>query len=341
MIYYPIRIRGEVNSLDNEMKKRIMMEIEKKGEMFKQLSPIQYRIRCPICGDSQKKLDDAHCYIKCVYNSDEPIQFNCFLCNHGGRISAWFLNKLGASKSIIKQAKKQINHTIQYIDHNDIEIITGTPILDSPQTRFLERKLGAGFTEEDYQRFKIIWDMKEIYKYVTNKKVKNTLPSNLDRIQFLSDDKSMILSRSFLDDERESQWRKIKIFSSVNRSYYFIKTSLDLFTSETITVNIAEGILDVLSIYKNFNDGENSIYLAILGSNYIGGVDYIISKGFIGSNIILKIYIDRDNRIDKKSILEVLKKYKWIFGKIFVYENLKYKDVGTTMDRIKLKEYRI
>ena len=327
-----------VEAVNIEVKKQIMNEIEKRGEMFRQLSPIEYRIRCPICGDSQKDFTDAHCYIKCDYDTSENIKYNCFLCNEGGSVSDWFLRKLGVSKKILKNVKIEVRNTIQSIKTADVDVITGYPIPESPQIKFLERKLGPGLSLEDYDRFKIIWNMDEIAKFISNRRILNTLPSNRDRIQFLSDNKSMLLSRSFIDS-KESQWRKINIFSSVTKSFYTIKCTLNIFTDETITVNIAEGILDVISVYKNFNDGVNSVFVAVLGSDYISGVDYIISKGFIGDNIVLKIYID-DN-IDRKILISQLKKYKWIFSKILIYKNLKYKDVGTIIDRIKLIEYKV
>lgn len=324
--------------MDAILKREIMDELERRGDRFEKKSDIQYRMRCPFCGDSQKSFTSAHCYIKCNYNDPtEPIKYNCFLCNRGGYVGPIFLEKLGADKNLINSLQHYRHNTIGYMKEATFDILVQEPIMNSPQTRFIEGRLGPGFTYEDYSRFKIIWDMDAIRSVVTDQRILNTLPNNSNRIQFLSDNKSMLLSRSFIEDSSTSQWRKIKLFNTQSRSFYTIRSTLDLFTSDTITVNVAEGIMDILSVYKNFNDGENSIYIATLGSDYLSAVDYAVGrKGFIGKNINLKIYIDQG--IDERSLMRELKKYKWLFSSIKVYKNIKYKDVGVRIENIKLME---
>lgn len=321
----------------NDVKHKIIDEIEKHVDVFIKSSAIQYRIRCPICGDSQKNPKDAHCYIKCSYDPNEPLLFNCFKCNAGGRVTGSFLRKLGINSDLIGAVDNWRYNKIWSMKKVDIDIITGTPLLTSPQARYIENRLGSGFTESDYDRFRIIWDMNTIYPYITNQRVKNTMPNNMNSVSFLSDDKSVMLTRYF--DDYGDRWRKIKLFPSENRAFYTIKSTLDLFTKDVIEVNIAEGIMDVLSIYRNFNNVENSVFIATLGSDYIGGIDYAISKGLIGYNVIIKIYVDND--IDMKILKMKLKKYKWLFYHIHIYENIKSKDVGVKIDKIKLIESRV
>lgn len=320
----------------NDIKHQIIDDIEKKVDVFYKVSSTQFRIRCPICGDSQKNPRDAHCYIKCSYDPIEPLLFNCFKCNAGGRVTGEFLDKLGVSQALTKNIDNQRFNKIRSILNVETNIVTGNPILDSPQARYIESRLGNGFTFDDYDRFKIVWDLNVIYPFITDRRVKNSMPSNLDSISFLSDDKSVLLVRYFRDSD--PRWRKIKLFPTENRAFYTIKSTIDLFTKNRIVVNIAEGIMDVLSIYRNFND-ENSVFIATLGSDYIGGIDYVIAKGLIGYNVILKIYIDSD--INEKSLKYRLKKYKWLFEEILVYKNIKSKDVGVIVDKIKLVESKI
>lgn len=325
----------------SDIKHQIMNEIEKNSDVFIKASSIQYRIRCPICGDSPKNPKDAHCYIKCSYDPDEPLLFNCFLCNAGGVVSEMFLEKLGVSSDLCNQVNNRRFNKIASLKnfHNAINI--GSPkasdALVSPQARYIASRLGGGFTIDDLENFKIIWDLNNIYPYITDRRVRNSMPSNMNSISFLSDDKSSLLTRYFSDDG--SRWRKIKIFPSENRSFYTIKATLDLFTSEDIEVNIAEGVLDVLSVYKNFNECDNSIFIATLGSDYISGIEYTILKGLIGFNVTLKIYIDSD--VDEQSLKRRLKKYKWLFKNIYVLKNIKSKDVGVTIDKIKLIKSKI
>jgi len=108
--------------------------------------------------------------------------------------------------------------------------------------------------------------------------------------------------------------------------------------NDTIVVNIAEGVFDILSVYKNFSD-DNSIYVSTLGSDYESGINYAISNGFIGGNIIMKIYIDSD--INEKILKYRIKKYKWLFDKIYIYKNINAEDFGVPMDQINRIEYQL
>lgn len=321
----------------NDIKHQILDEIEKRVDVFSKVSAIQYRIRCPICGDSQKNLRDAHCYIKCSYDPNEPLLYNCFKCNSGGKVNSAFLEKLGVKSELTKKLDNQRFNKIALWKNIDINIMTGEPVIKSPQVKYISDRLGDGFTKEDIERFKIVWDLNAILPYITDQRVRNSMPNNMTSISFLSDDKSSLLTRYFSDDG--SRWRKIKLFPSENRAFYTIKTTLDLFTPDDIEVNIAEGVFDVLSIYRNFNECPNSVFVASLGSDYISAVDYVIGKGIIGSNVIIKVYIDDD--VNERSLKYRLKKYKWIFKDIYIYRNIKSKDVGVTTDKIKLVERKI
>lgn len=325
--------------MDSELKFKIMSEIENNVPVFKKVSNIRWKIRCPFCGDSQKDYKDAHLYLKCDYdNPNEPILYNCFLanCQVHGKVTKQFMNKLGIRSKVADELVNQRYSKLYAFKEAAIDIITGTPIINSPQITYIESRLGSGFTLEDYDRFKIIWDIGTVYQYISDEKTLNTLPSNIDSISMLSDDKSTLLSRGFLENDN---WRKVKIVSSNTRLFYTIKTVFNLFTDEVITVNIAEGIFDVLSIYKNFNDGPNSVFIATLGPDYAAAVNYAIVKGLVGTNVVLKIYAD--GNVSEKKLKFQLKKYKYFFKEIIILKNIKYKDVGVTMDKIELVTYNV
>ena len=319
-------------------KQIVMDSIKNSVEVFKRRTPVQWSIRCPYCGDSKKNIHDSHCYIKWSNDESEPLFFNCFLCNTSGVIDKKFLERLGIKEDLSEILDRQKFNRIQSLKENPVNIITGDPIMNSPQVRYIERRLGKGLKFEDYQKFKIVWDINNLLPFISRDHTKNSLPSNNESISFLSDDKSVLLTRLF-EDQGDIRWKKVRLMNSDNKSFYVIASTLDLFTKDNITVNIAEGVIDVLSIYKNFNDGPNSIYVASLGSDYIAAVDYAIAKGFIGTNINIKIYIDQDQ--NEKILLRGLKKYKWIFNNIFVYRNILDKDVGVTIDRINLEERKV
>lgn len=331
--------------MTNDTKQMIINEIERKVDVFHKVSPIQYRIRCPICGDSQKDFKDSHCYIKCSFDPTEPLLYICFKCNAHGAVGKSFLKKLHMSNDVINLVGNQRYNRIGSYKRASVDIITGTPVLDSPQTEYIYERLGIHFTADDLDRFKIIWDMSNVYPYITEKRIRNTMPNNRDSISFLSDDKSTMLTRFFNDEM--GRWRKIKLFQNDSKSFYTIKTVFDLFkVSEDgmpfiSNVYIAEGIMDILSIY-NYVGGSQSInnaFIATLGSDYIAGVDYAIAKGIMGKTVDLHVFIDND--IDEDSLRWNLSRYKWLFREITICRNMKFKDMGTTINNIKVAVHKV
>lgn len=332
--------------MDYKSKLRVIDEIRKHVDVFVPVPPIRYRIRCPFCGDSQKDLKDSHLYIKCTDDPDEPLLYKCFLANclAKGKVDRFFLKLLGINNKeiidIVSENKKY--NRIGLFRNNNIDIITGKPVMNSAQVGYIEKRLGKGFTEEDLDKFKIIWDISSIIPYMPNstafdKKAINTLPGKNDVISFISEDKSLVAVRSIIEDG--FRWKKIYLSkSSINTStVYTLKVTLDLFTQDPIEVNIAEGIFDILSVYKNFNKCKNSVFISVLGGDYQNGIDYAIKKGIIGSNVTIKVYAD--SNVNIKFLKDNLKKYKWLFNNIFIFRNAIYEDIGTTIDKIKLEKF--
>lgn len=322
--------------MNYETKQKILDEIEKKVPVFKKVSSNQYRIRCPICGDSQKDPRDSHCYIKCSYDANEPLLYICFKCNSRGMVGKRFLERLNLDQNVINQVSTKRYNRISSFKKTDVNIITGTPMLGSKQAAYVETRLGDTFSLDDLDRFKIVWDMRNIFPYIYDQRVKNSMPNNNESISFISHDKSMLLTR-FFDDEK-GRWRKIKLFPSDGKSLYTIKSQFNLFDVGNTCVYIAEGIMDILSVYRMTERGAgNKAYIATLGSDYLTGVEYAISKGMIGDD--MEIYIDSD--VDEKALIMSLKKYKWLYRSIRVFRNTRSKDVGVPIKDINLMSRRV
>lgn len=325
----------------SNIKEEILAEIEKNVPIFRKVSDIRYRIRCIFCGDSQSDPREAHMYLKCDQDPTTPITYYCFRANCGakGAVGKGFLDRIGAKIDGIEVFTNKTFNKISQIKKANVDIITGTPIMDSPQIKYIEHRLGKGLTYEDYDKFKIIWDMNALIPFITNNRVKNSLPTNADSISFLSDDKSAVLTRFFYVKNDDERWKKTKLFSLDTKSFYTVKMILDLFTAERIVINIAEGIMDILSVYKNFNDGGKHVHIASLGADYVAALNYAIANGFIGSNISIRIYID--SNIDEKILGKKVKKYTWVFNSIDIIKNIKSEDFGTRIDNIKAIEYHV
>ena len=320
-------------------KYEILSEIQKAVPICKPVNGVEYRIRCPICGDSQKDPNDTHCYIRCSNDPLEPLMYNCFLCNAHGIVNKYFLKKLGLNQHVQMLAITNRSHKIPLNSVSDVSMVIGTPVIASNQVAYIENRLGKGFSYADYDRFKIVWDFRGIIPYIESAKVRNTLPVGNDRITFLSDDKATLLVRNLTPADHDHAWRKIGIMRSNSRSFYTIKSSLDLFTTEPVVINIAEGVFDILSVYKNFYDVPNSLFIAALGSDYIPALEYMISKGIIGTNVSVRIYID--NGIDVQELTKGLERFKWLFHNITLYWNTIGKDVGIDIEHIKLAHKKI
>ena len=64
-------------------------------------------------------------------------------------------------------------------------------------------------------------DTKDVLEYITNPRVRNTFPSNDSTISFLSDNHAIVINRTFLEDQTESQWRKITIANKDTKAFFF------------------------------------------------------------------------------------------------------------------------
>ena len=324
--------------MDN-IKKEILNLIEQNVPIFKPVDAIRYKIRCPLCGDSMKDTTKARCYIKCGYDDNEPLLYKCFNCNAQGKVTSWFLKQIGIEENDLINKLDNQKYNKGMTIYKSVELMTGLVDMNSFQVQYINKRLGNGFDVNDFERMKIVWDMNIIRDCINSDKIKNTLPSNHNSISFISDDRNLLIIRTFINDNNENQWRKIKLTSSPNKSFYTMKSMIDLFTDNILTIHIAEGIFDILSAYKNFSDKNNSIYIATLGSDYISALGFAISKGIVGSNVDVCIYLDKD--VIDKSLKYYLKSYKWIFRNITLYKNIKSKDIGVTIDKIKLMEEKI
>lgn len=318
-----------------EMKSRLLREIEEKSPVFRRSSGYQYSIRCPFCGDSQKDLRATHMYLKCTPDPTEPILYKCFKCDASGRVNDRFLGLLGIDPSKYPTMNRCYNR-LPTVDRSRGEMITGTPDLTSPQVIYIEERLGPGFSLGDYSKFKIVWDMNRIRPYVSDRWIRDSLPDNETSVSFVSDNRSSILTRVF-DPNSDVRWRKTKLFPDEARSFYTISADLSMF--EPAVINIAEGIFDILSIYRNFPSGENSMYTACLGKDYISALDYAIAMGLVGGNVSVRIYADSD--VNRKYLANRLKKYRWIFDSIVIRWNVRDKDFGITPDRILVGELKV
>ena len=170
-------------------------------------------------------------------------------------------------------------------------------------------------------------------------------------IGFLSFGGAYILFRD-VTNKQQYKWIKYPVTkeSSGCKLFYSIENSIDIFTKENININLSEGVLDILSAYKNLNyNTNNDLNIAVCGKQYLSVLNTLNNIGFIGSNMNLNIFSDNDEIFNNKNnnptnieyFKKLLNKNKYLYNNTNIYYNLVDKDIGVIKDKIKLKKYKI
>ena len=348
---------------NKEIKLAFIDSLYGRGEYIKQVNEIQYRTRCPFCGDSKSNLNTGHLYIKINPDDNYPMVYHCFKCEESGVVDDNLLLALNIGDINLKSNITTLNKTSDRIKGQkfltDDEIINFNyklpDVKDYNKIKYIEDRLGCNLSIEDIEKFKIITSLRDflIYNNIKEITMENYICHNIEKnyVGFLSFGGAYIL---FRDITNTQQYRWIK-YPTTNDSrgcklFYSISNSIDVFTKDNININLSEGVLDILSAYKNLNcNNSNDLDIAICGKQYLYVLNTLNSMGFIGSNINLNIFSDNDEIFNNKNnnptnikyFKKLLHKNKYLYNSTNIYYNLIDKDIGVTKDKIKLKKYKI
>ncbi len=316
------------------------------NNIVKRVNSTEIATRCPFCGDSKKDKNKTRFYIHCDFDDNSPIIYYCFNCQEKGvftlnTLKTLGINNLSLNTSIIdyqKNAKKvtKINNNIQSIDIDIPKKSTNKNKLN-----YLNNRLGLNEDYKYWRRMKSIFsinDLKDINKFID---IDNKMSYMLDKnyVSFLSSKNGHLICRKLVDDKYKH--KKVKLGEIVQDNimkYYSIPNSVDILTNDTITVNISEGIFDILGVYNHVNNRneDNNIYIAVTGCGYRSVISYILSQGILG-NVNLNIFSDLDKNIEfyTRSLSDVL----IFFNKVDIYYNGNEKDFGVPLDKINPKKF--
>lgn len=310
--------------------------------------------RCPYCGDSHKRMDTGHFYIRLNPDDNQGIGYHCFKCPASGSMNKETLSLLNVDSSFLegitmvnKYSDKRRN------DNNEAK----TFVFELPENytnaykiKYIENRLQRNFTEEELKDMRVITSLNDFLKkneieyYNCKEKFAQMLESKY--IGFLSNNGAYILFRD-ITDKSDISWYKYPISkeSIGQKCIYSLSTEVDLFSNEIITINLSEGVFDCLSINYNLNENNtyNTLNIAICGKHYYPILKYLIGMGFVGSNIVVNIYADNDYTEDT-SIDYYRNKFKdisFLFKEMNVFYNTKSKDCGVGKDAILLLKYKI
>lgn len=355
-----------MGNLETKIRLRTLIKqrCEEDGSYYREVDPIRILIRCPFCGDSSDPRH-AHFYIICDTSQNTNAGYICFKCGEHGAVTAETLTALGISDPNIKSELVTLNKTAEkspvkgYMEENRMDVFpmkTPPRILPGRKIQYLEKRLGRTFSEEELKDMKVIpsihkfLDLNGITDYAFSKYQMNMLEH--DYVGFLSYGNSHLLLRDITGNHKDYSWIKYPILeeSRNNRVFYTISTELDPFTTEPITVNMAEGIMDILSICYNLGYGtKNTLNVCISGNHYERFLIMLLDLGIVGSNVTINVFPDNDIEFNptakKKTTIsyfeKIFQKFKYLYKEINVFYNKIGKDCGVPKDEIKLKKYRL
>lgn len=305
---------------------------------------------CPFCGEQRKKL-----YIGPFDLSDNPIQYNCFVCGTNGYVDQYFLDNCGISTQIdpeVLKSNKGNSYKTKGIDQDIYHNINWFQITDNELSKYklnyINRRLGTQLTFQDCIDNKIILNIHDLLQlnhinYLTrHQDIVNQL--NMYFIGFLSRSNSMLNMRNMvfntdislkLHESIQKKYINYKIFqTSASNDFYILPTNIDI--TKHIRVYIAEGAFDILGIkYNLIKSNDNCIYIAGKGKAYEKALIWLI-KTLASYDMEVHYFPDKD--VPNYTIKNTIWKFKSAFPmyRFFIHNN-KYeneKDYGVPENRI-------
>lgn len=322
-----------------------------------------YIVRCPYCGDSSTA-NHGHFNIRIDPSDNSVMVYNCFRCPAGGVVTPDVLERLGISDSNILMSVSAMNRNApirdvsRYIAQDSLlQFDYKQPdILRYPdKIEYINKRLGRTFDEKECQDIKVITSLKDFLDTNSIKEitVQPSVAEYLERVYvgFLSFGNSYILFRD-TSERSKYKWVKYPVLEKARDTlcFYSINSEINPFTCDEITINMAEGVMDILGAAYHFGENaKNHINIAVGGKFYEKILRQLVAMGFIGNNIKVQIYSDNDAEFNTKSVsdtaLEVYRKIfkdrKQLFGSMNVWINSIGKDFGVPKEEISPKKYKI
>lgn len=349
-----------------EIKLNLISSIRNATSYYRQVTDVEHLTRCPFCGDSLNP-NKGHMYMHIVLDDTSPIQYHCARCGEGGYLTPNVLRRFGIESNDLKQLLDQLNHhtgrdrrMIMEKSYAMFNYVLPDRVKYPMKLKYIEDRLGIAVTEDVINECKIITSVADFLK--TNEIDSLTADKSVvtmyeyDYIGFLSYGNSYILLRDVSGRHKDFSWIKYPITDASRGSkiFYSMSSAIDIETEDPITINIAEGVFDIISIGYNLKQNKlNTINIANTGKEYSSLISFLVSKGLVGSNVTLNIYSDNDKIFNKKENSKRRVKtelqdykgdlypYKFLMNGVYVKYNQVFKDYGTTKDNIFIETTRL
>lgn len=314
-------------------------------------------VRCPYCGDSIKDHSHAHMGVLINMNDDTaPIVYKCFRCDTSGLLASSTLSDLEIddpelSKNLTRyNMGAKLNNTISLSKRTIPLKFKPTQVLSKKVAKkkldYINYRLGLNESLETYTNLRVIFNLADFI--IGNKLNIRTRDMNTikilheDYIGFLTCKKEMVVCRDITNSHklRYDNYKIIKFKDDYNLTKLFtLPFAYDVLSTNNYTVHIAEGAIDILSIYFNVNNRKNDIYIGVCGCGYYTAFKYLIENGVFGNNIDICVYSDSDKQPYFYS--KLFKKAKPYFNSLYLYYNELSKDCGVPKNNIRLSKTKI
>lgn len=303
----------------------------------------EFLMRCPFCGDSRKDRSDAHFYIS--LRDDKPHFYNCFLCGTKGVLNRRLLRYIGIyDEEAVRLVSKKVDMKFTPLKYRKVYIPKAREQWEIDKLYYIANRLGSKRFGRYLDKLRIVTNLQKLIEYnrlpIQSLKQVNFLDRNY--IGFLLEDKSSVLLRKITDNEYGKRWFRYNLFDS-DCSTYAIECKLECPVEPK--VYMAEGVLDIISIYTNSTDKERSegLYYAIGNRNYLGNIKNIMQR-IPSVHLEFHVFIDNDINMNTlvRSIIKDLSPMN-TFLDIILHRNefQGEKDYGVPLERIKDVRYKI
>lgn len=318
-----------------EIKRAVIEEISNLPFHKVSSNGIQYTVRCPYCGDSNKA-NHGHFSIKIDENDEySPMIFRCFKCDTSGLLTKDVINDLGLniSNQLTDELGRFNQKSAKYNKFTDTRVESfvvpeSNSIYADYKLDYINNRLGTSFNYEDAKDLKIILGLEDFIVMNQINTIVGITPKQVkfyDKhyVGFLSSNRNCITMRA-IDDYASMRYVKI-VLNPRNldpNTFYAIPNTIDLLYHHDINIHITEGTFDALGVYtlNNF-DKENNFYYAVCGYGYNTILRGLIRMGFT-TGLNIHIYADNDKR-DSEIIWRLQNEprvYPWL-DKIYVHRN--------------------
>lgn len=309
-------------------------------------------VRCPICGDSKKHHDGAHCSI--WVRNNEPLVYHCWICEDAGLVDRQFLvdKEIGDIDSTMQleqfnRANSRRSASTKRTKNGQVQNVEVPVIKEHHMNKveYLRNRLGINFKLDQLEALRVVTSIKdflEINKIEVNKKYEWCLEQlERDYVGFLSRSKNFIIFRS-INPNSKFRYINYKVFEHIvdAEKFYTIPSQPDIMDND-VTLHITEGIFDILSVAMNMGEKRKGthIYSAVCGSGFPRVLEFFLRKGFIG-NLTVNIYSDTDKKPGFYNNLLYLK--GWYKDIKIIYNSYPgEKDFGVPSDKICAQEVKL